>query len=77
VWPRILSEVTGLRLELVNGQAAGAMGAAALAGIGVGVFPGEREAAARLAADAAVISPAKEAVREYAALFERYCALPP
>ena len=72
VWPRIVAEVTGLTLSLVNGQTAAAMGAAVLAGIGAGIFADERDAAVRLAAQPQIITPAEDAVREYGDIYCRY-----
>ena len=41
---RVIGEVLGRKVETVNGQSAGAVGSALLAGIGVGLFPTEKEA---------------------------------
>ncbi|MCE9613933.1 MAG: hypothetical protein K8T26_06620 [Lentisphaerae bacterium] len=46
VWPRIVSEITGLGLS-VGGRSAGARGAALLAGIGTGMFRDEQDAVKR------------------------------
>ncbi len=40
----IVSEILGIPISVVNGQSAGAVGAALLAGIGVGVFQNEKQA---------------------------------
>ena len=40
----IISDVMGQKINVVNGQSAGAVGSCLLAGIGVGAFGGEREA---------------------------------
>jgi sugar (pentulose or hexulose) kinase len=72
VWPAILAEVTGLEIEIVHGQVAGAVGAAALAGIGAGIFKDEREAARALAAKPVRITPSRAGIREYAKLYEGY-----
>ena len=45
IWPSIVAEVTGLDI-VTNGRSAGAMGAALLAGIGVGLYRDERAALA-------------------------------
>ena len=41
---RIISEVLGKKIKVVNGQSAGAVGSALLAGIGLGIYKNEREA---------------------------------
>lgn len=41
---KIVSEILGLPITVVNGQAAGAVGAALLAGIGVGIYKDEKDA---------------------------------
>ncbi|MCC6445015.1 MAG: hypothetical protein IT210_16355 [Armatimonadetes bacterium] len=45
IWPRIVEEVTGVRVT-AGGRSAGARGAAMLAGIGIGLYLNEREALA-------------------------------
>ena len=40
----IISDVMGQRIDVVNGQSAGAVGSCLLGGIGTGVFAGEKEA---------------------------------
>ena len=44
VWIRVISEVTGKRVEVVNGEHAGAVGSAIMAGVGIGLFENEIEA---------------------------------
>ena len=46
VWPHVVAEITGLAIA-VGGRAAGARGAALLAGIGVGVYQNEPDACRR------------------------------
>ena len=41
---KIVSDVLGVPITVVNGQAAGAVGAALLAGIGVGFYKNEKDA---------------------------------
>ena len=62
----VISEVLGQEIKVVNGQSAGAVGSALLAGIGTGWFAGEREAFAAMKAhldkaaeEAAAIAAAK------------------
>jgi xylulokinase len=72
VWPRILAEVTGLEIEIVHGQVAGAVGAAALAGIGAGIFKDEKDAAWSLSGQPDQVTPSDSGSREYARLYEGY-----
>jgi sugar (pentulose or hexulose) kinase len=44
IWTRVISEITGKKIKIVNGEHAGAVGAAAMAGVGAGIFKNEREA---------------------------------
>ena len=48
---KIVSEVLGKPVNVVNGQCAGAVGACMLAGIGIGVYKDEREAFNRFSAE--------------------------
>ncbi len=72
VWPRILSEITGLELWLLNGQNAGAVGAAILAGIGAGIFRNEVEAFSGMEKYAICISPSASARSLYTSLYKEY-----
>jgi sugar (pentulose or hexulose) kinase len=69
VWPRIVAEVCGLALTLLNGQTAGAVGAAVLAAVGAGLYRGEREAFAAMGGEGATITPEPAAVREYEEIY--------
>ncbi|MEW5814291.1 MAG: FGGY family carbohydrate kinase [Spirochaetota bacterium] len=75
VWPSILSTVTGLTLKLINGQTAGAVGAAILAGIGAKIFKNEAEASSTLGGNERIVSPTVSEIRAYNALYERYLDL--
>lgn len=44
VWCRVISEVTGKQVAVVNGEHAGAVGSAIMAGVGAGVYPDEKTA---------------------------------
>ncbi|MBQ5973766.1 MAG: hypothetical protein IJL69_06140 [Oscillospiraceae bacterium] len=50
VCTRVIAEVLEQEIRVVNGQSAGAVGSCLLAGVGVGLFPGEREAFAAMKA---------------------------
>ncbi len=69
VWPRIVAEVCGLELALLNGQTAGAVGAAMLAAMGAGLHASEQEAFAAMGGQAVSIRPEPAAVREYEELY--------
>ena len=51
---RILSEVLGRDIKVVNGQSAGAVGSCLLAGMGVGVYKDEFDAFSRMSAHSKV-----------------------
>ncbi len=69
VWPQILSDATGLELRLINGQTAGAYGAALLGAIGTGVFPGEEEAFSSLSGKPRIIYPQEALFKQYQGLY--------
>ncbi len=72
IWPRIVAEVTGLELKLINGQTAGAVGAAILAALGAGLFDNVRQAFEAMGGSGTVINPAEEAVNKYNMIYEGY-----
>jgi xylulokinase len=72
VWPRIVAEITGLELKLINGQTAGAVGAAILAAIGAELFRDEREAFAFMGGEGTMITPSTEAVKLYDSIYQDF-----
>jgi xylulokinase len=72
IWPQIVAQVAGLPLRLINGQTAGAMGAAMLAAVGCGLYADEREAFAAMGGTETLIEPEGAAVRRYAELYEQF-----
>ncbi|UCF98920.1 MAG: hypothetical protein JSV89_05105 [Spirochaetaceae bacterium] len=72
VWPRIVAEITGLELKLINGQTAGAVGAAILAAIGVGLFRDEREAFASMGGEGTVITPSTTTAHLYDSIYQEF-----
>jgi sugar (pentulose or hexulose) kinase len=73
IWPQIVSDVTGLELRLVGGQAAGAVGAAILAGIGAGIFKDERDGYRRMGSEEQrVVKPSPQAQGEYSKIYKEY-----
>ncbi len=47
VWLKVISEITGKRITVVNGECAGAVGSAAMAGVGAGIFKNEKDVFSR------------------------------
>ncbi len=72
VWPRIVAEITGLELKLINGQTAGALGAAILAAIGAGLFRDEHEAFSSMGGEGTVIAPSADAVKVYDSIYQQF-----
>lgn len=48
VWCQVISEVTGKNVDVVNGEHAGAVGSAIMAGVGIGVYRDENDAFEKL-----------------------------
>lgn len=44
VWSRVISEITGKTVEIINGEHAGAVGSAIMAGVGTGIYESEKQA---------------------------------
>jgi xylulokinase len=72
VWPRIVAEITGLELKLINGQTAGAVGAAILAAIGAGLFRDEGEAFTSMGGEGKVITPSVKTVKLYDSVYQEF-----
>lgn len=72
IWPQITSDITGLTLNLINGQTAGALGAAMLAAIGTGYFKDEEEAFKGMGGKAVVIEPNKSLLKVYDEFYREY-----
>jgi xylulokinase len=71
LWAQIVCDVMGAPMILPTlGDASS--GAAMLAGVGVGVFANEREAAQRCVHPAAQLTPRPDAVETYTKLFQKY-----
>ena len=75
LWLRIIADVTGIRLDVPRVLEAGALGAAILAGVGVGVYPNVQEAAERLVLIVARVVPDAERRARYACLYDHFLAL--
>lgn len=72
IWPQILADVIGVELEMGYGQTAGALGAAVLAGIGVGLYRDAQEGSRAMKVDVRTICPDGKAHEEYTNLFEQF-----
>jgi sugar (pentulose or hexulose) kinase len=72
IWPRIVAEIAGLPLRLINGQTAGAMGAAMLAAVGCGLYRDVHEAFAAMGGSGQLIEPAGPAIHRYSRLHEEF-----
>jgi xylulokinase len=72
LWPQIVAEVSGLPLRLINGQTAGAMGAAVLAAVGCGLFSDVRRAFAAMGGTARTIQPDSAGVRAYERIYQGF-----
>ena len=72
IWPQITANITGLTLKLLNGQSAGAVGAAMLAAVGAGFFKDEKEAFNSMGEEERLIEPTPKDKREYDLLYKDY-----
>jgi xylulokinase len=72
-WTRIVAGVTGLPVRLVNGRAAGAVGAALLAGHGAGILKHPGEAAGCVAFGVRTVVPPADTVRRYDEIYKEHC----
>jgi len=71
-WPQIIADVLGRRVTIVNGSCAGAVGAAVLAGIGVGLYANERAAYAGMNFEKRVLLPDSKAHAEYSCSYNQF-----
>lgn len=71
-WPQIVADATGLSVSLLNGQTAGAMGAAILAGVGAGIFRDEKDGFTRIGGRAEILAPGKDATKRYQDIYYEY-----
>lgn len=72
LWRQIFADVTGVRVLVPRILETGALGAAILAGVGVGIYPGVVEAAERLVEIVNVQSPNKRWQERYEAIYRIY-----
>jgi xylulokinase len=69
LWRQIIADVTGHTLLVPRVIEAGALGAAILAGVGAGVYPGVPEAAERLVQIESRVEPDPECYKRYTAIY--------
>lgn len=75
IWPSILADVLNRPLVIPEtGEQAGAMGAAILAGVGIGIFRDEKEGYLRMRSSERIIEPDPERSRRYEAIYREYKA---
>ena len=72
LWPRILSDVLGVRVKIPVVRESTALGAAICAGVGVGIFPNVHAAARQLVKWERVLEPDTEVHQEYSRLYRKW-----
>lgn len=72
IWPNIVAEVTNLEIIIINGESAGAVGAAILAGVGAGIFHDEFEAYSIIRSDSVKVKPDKDGIKKYNFMYKEY-----
>lgn len=72
VWPQILADISGVPIVLADYPSWAALGAAVLAGYGVGVFSSLAEGVARLQPPVRRLTPNRELASRYHVVFRRY-----
>jgi len=72
IWPQIVADVTGCHLNLINGQTAGAVGAAIIAAIGYGLFESEQQGFQLMGGSGRIVRPDSHRVRQYKPLYAKY-----
>lgn len=69
-WSQIVCAVLGQPISVINGSLSGAVGAAILAGCGVGIFADEREAAAHMQSQRIWILPDQQIHEQYTQIYQ-------
>ncbi|MCK9410782.1 MAG: FGGY family carbohydrate kinase [Prolixibacteraceae bacterium] len=57
IWPKILTDILGLPIKLIQGEYAGCLGASILAGIGIGLFKNEIDGFDHLKIKSVIVEP--------------------
>jgi xylulokinase len=65
IWPKILADVLGLPIELIQGEYAGCLGASIIAGVGVDLFKNEIDGFERLRIKPVIIEPDLKNTKRY------------
>jgi xylulokinase len=71
-WPQIVADVLGLDIRTVNGSCAGAVGAAMVAGIGVGLYADEQDALKQLVFPELIRKPDPSTATIYETRYRRF-----
>lgn len=74
-WAQRFADITGRTVEVALSQELGAVGAAIIAGVGVGAFGDLRAGVEALRPDGVVFSPDETPAAHYAGRYRRYCEL--
>lgn len=77
LWSQILADVTGRTVQICEEAETTALGAAALAAAGAGLYPDAQTAAATMSRISTSYSPRPDEARRYAQLFRAWCELYP
>ena len=72
LWPRILSDVLGVRVKIPVVRESTALGAAICAGVGVGIFSSVRKAGGQLVRWERILEPDVEAHQAYCKLYRKW-----
>jgi sugar (pentulose or hexulose) kinase len=72
VWTQIVADVTGKQVNLLNGQIAGALGSAIMAGIGSGFFENEEHGFKKIGGKPIIVEPDKKNSTKYNRLYQEY-----
>jgi len=70
IWPKILTDVLGLPIELIKGEYAGCLGASIIAGVGVDLFKNEIDGFERLRIKPVVIQPDLKNTERYSQILK-------
>jgi sugar (pentulose or hexulose) kinase len=72
IWPQIVADVTGCHLKSINGQTAGAVGAAIIAAIGYGLFENEQQGFQLMGGSGRIVRPDRHREQQYDSLYAKY-----
>ena len=72
IWPKITADVMGIDVSIINGQHAGAFGAAILAGIGSGIYTDIRDAYKKIRFEEKQLSFSKDDHKLYLQIYRKF-----